>query len=51
MGHHLNVVPYLKKILIRGLRGVKYKKNQVLGHFFGNRSLQVSNFLHDVRVH
>ena len=22
-GHHLNVVPYLGKILIRGLRGIK----------------------------
>ena len=25
-GHHLNVVPYLGKILIRGLRGIKCPK-------------------------
>ena len=25
-GHHLNVVPYLGKILIRGLRGIKCQK-------------------------
>ena len=25
-GHHLSVVPYLRKILIRGLRGIKCEK-------------------------
>ena len=50
MGHHLNVVPYLGKILIRGLRGIKCQKFfLVFGHFLGNRSLKVSNFLHDGR--
>ena len=39
-GHHLNVVPYLGKILIRGLRGIKCQK---LG-FFDIFSRTTSNF-------
>ena len=48
-GHHLSVVPYLGKILIRGLRGIKCQKIWFFGHFLGHRSLKVSNFLHDGR--
>ena len=32
-GHHLNVVPYLGKILIRGLRGIKCQKFRFLDIF------------------
>ena len=32
-GHHLNVVPYLGKILIRGLRGIKCQKFGLLDIF------------------
>ena len=32
-GHHLNVVPYLGKILIRGLRGIKCQKIRFLDIF------------------
>ena len=46
--HHLSVVPYLGKILICGLRGIKCQI-QVFGHFLGNWSLKVSNFWHDGR--
>ena len=45
---HLRVVSYLGKILIRGLSGVKYQ-NWVYANFLRNRSLKVSNFLHDGR--
>ena len=46
--HHLKAVPYLGKILIRGVRGIKCQKFS-FGHFLGNRSLKVSNFLHNGR--
>ena len=32
-GHHLSVVPYLEKILIRGLRGIKCQKFRFLDIF------------------
>ena len=37
----------LKKNLIPGITGDKVSKIQVSGHFLGNRSLKVSNFLQD----
>ena len=52
-GHHVSVVPYLGKILIQGLRGIKCQnsaKIQVFGHFLGNQSLKVTNFVHDGRI-
>ena len=33
-GHHLSVVPYLGKILIGGLRGIKYQKSGFFHIFF-----------------
>ena len=47
-GHYLSVVPCLIKNLILGLRGIKRGKFGILG-IYGNRSLKVSNFLHDGR--
>ena len=32
-GHHLSMVPYLGKILIRGLRGIKCQKLWILDIF------------------
>ena len=38
-----------KKILIRGLRGIKCQKFGFWGNFSGTGSLKISNFLHDAR--
>ena len=50
-GHYSSAVPYLGKILILGLRGIKCQKLEFLLHFLKNQSLKVSKFLHDGRGH
>ena len=42
--HHLSVVPYLEKILIRGLRGIKCKKFGFLNIFSETGHCKFLNF-------
>ena len=49
MGHHLSVVPYLRQILIRGLRGIKCQKFGFLDIFSETGHCKFLIFLHDGR--